>query len=440
MSMNKLIYIFGGGTIMPIVNHLALTAPAFGTTARRIAEECGKQTSALDVRLILTKMADPVHSHVVTNQDLTVAVEAMVEDQRAKIVFFTAAVTDFTPNLTEGDIQMSMETGKYAPRLNTRGGGQYSVYLEPAPKIVSLIRKNRKDITLASFKTTCGATGAQMFNAGLRLLKESSSNLVMVNDALSRQNMVVTPEEAVYHDTANRDEALRGLVQMALLRSHLTFTRSTVVSGEPIPWKSDLVPESLRTVVDHCIARNAYKPFKGATVGHFAVQLDESSFLTSIRKSNFNRLNEVGMVLVRTDGPDTVIAYGAKPSVGGQSQRMVFHDHPGFDCVVHFHCPLISDHPDDVPIKSQREFECGSHECGASTSSGLKQFGNLKAIYLDQHGPNIVFPRSIDHQEVIDFIERNFDLSAKTSGYAIDPTLPETPCAESPASSSRGCA
>jgi hypothetical protein len=204
---------------------------------------------------------------------------------------------------------------------------------------------------------------------------------------------------------------------MAYLRSHLTFTQSTVVAGEKVAWIDPRVPGSLRTVVNHCINGQAYKPFNGATVGHFAVKLSDTEFLTSIRKSDFNKLAENGLVYVKTDGPDTVLAYGAKPSVGGQSQRIVFHDHPGMDCIAHFHCPLRENHPDDIPIRSQREVECGSHECGRNTSAGLKQFGNLKAVMLDQHGPNIVFSKSIDPKEVIDFIERNFDLSKKTGGY-----------------------
>jgi hypothetical protein len=117
---------------------------------------------------------------------------------------------------------------------------------------------------------------------------------------------------------------------------------------------------------------------------------------------------------VETDGEDSVIAYGSKPSVGGQSQRIVFSEHPDCDCIVHFHCPIIS--TSSVPIISQREYECGSMQCGTNTSRGLKRFGNLYAVYLDQHGPNIVFNRTINPQEVIDFIEANFDLESKTGG------------------------
>jgi hypothetical protein len=116
-----------------------------------------------------------------------------------------------------------------------------------------------------------------------------------------------------------------------------------------------------------------------------------------------------------TDGPDSVTAYGAKPSVGGQSQRIVFHDHTDYDCIVHFHCPIKEGSL--VPVASQREFECGSHECGKNTSNHLKKFGNLSAVYLDQHGPNIVFHHSINPEEVISFIDCNFDLSKKTGGF-----------------------
>jgi hypothetical protein len=108
------------------------------------------------------------------------------------------------------------------------------------------------------------------------------------------------------------------------------------------------------------------------------------------------------------------LAYGAKPSVGGQSQRIVFKDHPDVDCIVHFHCPIKAGSL--VPTVSQYEFECGSHQCGNNTSRGLAKFGNLYSVYLDNHGPNIVFNRSIDPQEVINFIEDNFDLSSKTGG------------------------
>jgi hypothetical protein len=122
-------------------------------------------------------------------------------------------------------------------------------------------------------------------------------------------------------------------------------------------------------------------------------------------------------VRVVTDGDDKVIAYGGKPSVGGQSQRIVFEQHPGKDCIVHFHCPIKPG--SKIPVVSQREYECGSHECGENTSQGLGVFedGAIEAVYLDNHGPNVVFRHDVDPERVIAFIEENFDLTAKTGGY-----------------------
>jgi hypothetical protein len=280
---------------------------------------------------------------------------------------------------------------------------------------VNLIRKDRKDIFLIAFHATNGKTSQEQYLEGLNLCKKASCNLVFVYDFKTLLKMVVVPEENKYHETTDWDEALRGLMEIVFYRSHLTFTRSTLVDGEPIPWSSDLIPNSLKTVVNYCIGKNAYKPFNGVTAGHFACKLNNTTFLTSIRKTNFNDLDKNGLVKIVTDGPDTVLAYGAKPSVGGQSQRIVFHDHPGLDCILHFHCEKKD--RSLVPVVSQREFECGSHQCGQNTSNGLKQFGNIWAVYLDQHGPNIIFNRNINPQELIDFIEANFDLSTKTGGF-----------------------
>jgi hypothetical protein len=218
--------------------------------------------------------------------------------------------------------------------------------------------------------------------------------------------------------TTDRRAALRELVGMAIARSTGTFTRSTVIDGDPVPWDSPHVPASLRAVVDHCVSRGAYRPFLGKTVGHFAYKIGEGRFVTSRRGKDYNNLRSDGMVIVETSGEDAVYARGSKPSVGGQSQRIIFDQHPGYDCIVHFHCPLRPDAP-DVSVRPQWAHECGSHECGRNTSEGLRAHstttGQVKAVMLDQHGPNIVFPRDADPLAVIDFIEARWDLTRSTS-------------------------
>jgi len=412
MAGKKKVHIIGGGTFNYVRNHLALAAPAFGHTARELYKKAVMQFDDLDVELHLTRMAGGGYEAPVTNEDLAKLIRTLVDDLSTKIIFLPAAVCDF------GLSVLDEPGGKFAERLTTgdyRLSERKNTKLLPATKIIPSIRARRKDIFLVGFKQTCGDDEETLYQKGLGLCKQASCNLVLANDVKTRLNMIVTPEEARYHVSNDRDNVLYNIVEMAKLRSHLTFTRSTVIDGQSVDWESPLVPEALRKVVDHCIAHNAYKPFRGATVGHFACKLDDKTFLTSKRKTNFNDLSENGLVKIKTDGPDTVLAYGAKPSVGGQSQRIVFEDHPEYDCIVHFHCPLKSG--SKVPSASQREYECGSHECGQNTSTNLGKFGNLGAVFLEEHGPNIVFHHSINPQEVIDFIEDNFNLSGKTGGY-----------------------
>jgi len=434
---NKKIVIFGGGTVFHVRNHLALrakeiepddlTAVAAGTTAERLAELAKVYLPTMDVDLRLTKLADR-QSKIATNADIAASVEECLVDDTTKVIVMSAALCDYEGFVLETDgfgFVHETPSGKYAERLKTEDG-EIMLRLKPASKIINKIRKERKDIFLVGFKTTCGVSEDEQYIAGLNLCKKASCNLVFTNDTKTRTNMIVTPEEARYHVSKNREETERGLMEMIFHRTHLTFTRSTVVAGNPISWDSPEIPETLRTVVNYCIEKNAYKPFNGVTAGHFACKVNDTTFLTSIRKTNFNKLPEVGLVKIVTDGPDTVLAYGAKPSVGGQSQRIVFHDHPGLDSIVHFHVPKKENSL--VPTVSQREFECGSHECGRNTSNGLKQFGKVWAVYLDNHGPNIVFNSAeTKPEEVIAFIDENFDLDQKTGGFVSIRSRLDTP-------------
>lgn len=409
-------HIIAGGTHFHIRPHLALSAPAYGATGKALARELLGRGER--VELHLTKMAGGAPD-LDTNADVAALIARIVGDPSARMLFLPVALCDFTASVLEGGAPTP--SGKGAPRLRT-SEGQKLLELTPAEKIIRAVRRERKDIFLVGFKSTAGASPAEQLAAGLTLLKTASCNLVLANDLHTRMSMIVTPEQASYHVTADRAEALRSLVDMAILRSDLRFTRSTVVPGDPVPWSSELVPSALRRVVDHCIARGAYKPFLGATVGHFAVNLGGGRFLTSRRKTDFNRLPEVGLVLVEARGDGEVIAHGSRPSVGGQSQRIIFAEHPDKDNIVHFHCPLREG--SRVPLRSQRPYECGSHECGKNTSDGLAPFGDISAVMLDRHGPNIVFSRRADPERVIRFIEENFDLAGTTAGFPLPAQAP----------------
>ena len=97
--------------------------------------------------------------------------------------------------------------------------------------------------------------------------------------------------------------------------------------------------------------------------------------------------------------------------------ELIFDKYDDCNCIVHFHCPLKLKHSHNIPIVSQKEYECGSHQCGENTANGLGKFGDLYCVMLDNHGPNIVFNSSIDPNYVIWFIANNFELDASTSGF-----------------------
>jgi hypothetical protein len=231
--MNKKVHILGGGTLAYVRSHLALCAPAYGTTARKLERLCRRQGDKLDVVLHLTRMAGG-NKELETVEDVARLLDEIVAHPATKIVFVNVALCDF-----RGIIGDERDCHKHGTRLSTRSEPiPRQMELRPLPKLIGTIRRHRKDIFLVGFKHTSGATPDEQYVAGLHLVKEASCNLVQANDTVTRWNMVVTPEEARYHATTDRDEALRGLVEMAYLRSHLTFTRSTVVAGEPVPWDS----------------------------------------------------------------------------------------------------------------------------------------------------------------------------------------------------------
>lgn len=425
--MIKNLHTIGGGTFSHVRCHMALATPAFGSTAKYLhnlaqIEKRSWSTNAFEKPLRpylhLTRMAGG--DKLVTNEDVAKLVDELVADPETGMIIFNPALVDFRGHIVGPSDPLhphelaETPSGKYETRLKSRTIFE-KMLLYAQPKILSRIRKERKDIFLVAFKTTAGATDDEQYFAGLKLLKENSCNLVLANDVVTRQNMIITPEEARYHITQDRDAALQGLMDMAMARYGLTYNRTEIVPGEPVPWNSNRIPQSLRSIVDWCIAQGAYKPIRGKTVGHFSFRENDGKFLVSRRKVNFNQLEEFGVVEVAIDADYKIKATGNKPSAGAQTQRLIFEDHPQYDCIIHFHCPL-KDYS-DIPVRSQYEYECGSIECGRNTSQGLKKYGSLSAVMLDQHGPNIVFNHAANPEEVINFIRYHCDLSKKTGGY-----------------------
>ncbi len=85
---NKVIHIIGGGTVSYLASHLATCAPAFGWTARRLAEMCSLTFGKMDVKLHLTQMAGG-SKDLMTNDDMSRLVDQLIASDTTKIIFMT---------------------------------------------------------------------------------------------------------------------------------------------------------------------------------------------------------------------------------------------------------------------------------------------------------------------------------------------------------------
>src|SRR3990172_304590 len=131
---NRVIEVIGGGTVFHVRNHLALTAPAYGSTARAIyrildsmsefdgsaqAREYGGWPEGMPyARLNLTKMANKGEGDLETNQDVERLVDKMIANPDTWMIFFNPALVDY-----EAAVAASGEVGyEWSDDIKTRSG------------------------------------------------------------------------------------------------------------------------------------------------------------------------------------------------------------------------------------------------------------------------------------------------------------------------------
>ena len=392
--------ILGGGTFEPIRNHLSLSAPAFGTTAIRLNE------LITDSELVLTKMADR-RSKLITNSDVEKYIDLLIEDNDVGTIVLNVAFCDFRSNSIDG-----VECGLHADRLKTIDGN-LTIELTPTDKIISKIRIKRPDIFLVGFKTTTNKSSEEQFLIALKMMKSTKCNLVLANDTVTRNNMVITPEETIYHETLNRDEVLNGLSEIIRLRSNLTYNHSIFTEVESTDIEN--TPESFRQVIRFLIDNGGFieNNGNGFTPGHFCYRMDNRRFLSSQRKANHNLVFEEGMSIVEVNDDEFYVSGNRKASVGARSQWLILDDNKDFDCIIHTHNPMKES--STMNVVPQRHVQCGSIECGLNTLNGMIYIDdlNIKVVYLDKHGVNILFNSKTDSSTIINFIKENIELGVK---------------------------
>lgn len=195
MSKHRVV-VLGGGTFNHISCHLSLAAPAFGATAKQL-HQMFANGGVLESQLVLTKMADPA-SNLITNADVALYVEHMLEDLSVKVVIMNAAICDFEiENPGAGRLSSSQD---YPVTLKGIQG-----------KILSTIRQTRPDIVVAGFKTTHGATKMEQLAKAAVSVHNNGLDFVLANDIATRNNILLTLALEVHQD--EREALLELLVK-----------------------------------------------------------------------------------------------------------------------------------------------------------------------------------------------------------------------------------
>ena len=304
-----------------------------------------------------------------------------------------------------------IESDFHGERLRTEDG-DITLTLTPTEKIIKKIRLARPDIFLIGFKTTTNKTSDEQFKIALKMMKSVKCNLVLANDTVTRNNFVLTAEETIYGESTNRMESLNELVEMIIMRSNLTYNRTdfNITESKSI----NETPESFQKVIQFLIDNGGFieNNGNGFTPGHFCYRNSDTSFISSQRKANHNLVFTDGMTLVNVDD-NKITAYGSrKPSVGARSQWLILNDNKDYDCIIHTHNPLLSS--SNIPIAEQKPFQCGSIECAINSNDNMSDMGDdIKAVYLNKHGVNILFKSSSNPDNIIEFIKNNIELGIK---------------------------
>lgn len=169
---NKSVLITSGPTSVAIDSVRVISNTATGETGLLLAQKLAKLGAKVTlirgpaeacclnkkIRLLRFKFFDELKNKIY----------AELKSKKYDILIHAAAVSDFQPKVT---YKQKIDSHKRVLRLN----------LVPTPKIISLVKKIRKDIFLVGFKFIPRAKMPALIKASNKLIQESGADLVVAN-------------------------------------------------------------------------------------------------------------------------------------------------------------------------------------------------------------------------------------------------------------------
>ena len=207
----KKVHIIGGGTVFHVRPHLAISATAYGGTAKKIADECQVVFGNRGYKIIthLTKMASAGKSTIETNYDVKLLIEEICLHSNTKIIFLPVALCDFEGYIVEND--KISNSGKDQPRLKSRSGN-FRMELIKAEKLIGEIKSKRPDIHLVGFKTTSNVSENETIELARKLQNDVDCDLVFANDIYKRLNVIIGKSNYISEFYKDRNKAIKLLV------------------------------------------------------------------------------------------------------------------------------------------------------------------------------------------------------------------------------------
>lgn len=146
-------------------------AEAFAAHGAHIFYVCGKNAARPEAQVNTIEVGDVA--------SLQVAIKCLLEQNHIDIIIHAMAVSDYR-------VKDILTTDGISRDINGKIGSEYDkliLYLEKAPKIISMLRDASPNSAIVGFKLLDGVTHETLINTAHKLLIKNQCDFVLANDA-----------------------------------------------------------------------------------------------------------------------------------------------------------------------------------------------------------------------------------------------------------------